>query len=181
MGLSVSERGSAVATFRYIHVELMQMLAQWTPSTPEMEVKLMFGEHIWDVAQHADALGKRAPELRLPPQHSLKPADPYLQLLGEVRKETGTARRLAAFYDALLPGLAHRYRGYLGKTDTLMDAPTVRILEAMLQTQARMIEQCGRLREEFPALRPAQPDTAWREALASQDRGLAELVAAGGG
>ena len=53
--LTVKERGQFVATLRYVHVSLMETLAAWVPTTPEMEVKLLFGEHIWDVAQHADA------------------------------------------------------------------------------------------------------------------------------
>jgi len=44
-----------------------------------MEVKLLFGEHIWDAAQHADALGKRTFELRLRLQHSVRPADKYVE------------------------------------------------------------------------------------------------------
>ena len=178
MGLSVKERGEAVATFRHVHVEMMEMLAQWTPSAPEMEAKLLFGEHIWDNAQHADQLGKRAHELRLPPQHSLPPAPEYAQLLAAVRAERDTARRLAAFYDALLPGLAGRYRDYLARTDALMDAPTVRILEQMLARESRMVEQSRELRAALPGL--ASADRAWVEGLARQESSIGNLVATAG-
>ena len=73
MTLNVAQRGTHVATFRWIEVRLMETLAAWTPTTPEMEAKLLFGAHIWDAAQHADILGKRAHELRLPLQHSSRP------------------------------------------------------------------------------------------------------------
>lgn len=175
MGLSVKERGEAVATFRYVHVAMMEMLAQWTPTTPEMEVKLLFGEHIWNVAQHADALGKRTHELRLPPQHSMKPADAYAGLVAELGKETDTARRLSGFYDALLPGLAGRYRAYLDRTDSLMDAPTVRILEQLRDSESRMIQQSRQLRAELPAL--GKVDQGWLAALTKQDSQIASLVA----
>lgn len=178
MGLSVKDRGEAIATFRYVHVELMEMLAQWTPTAPEMEVKLLFGEHIWDVAQQADALGKRTHELRLPLQHSISPVESYVRLLAEIRKETVTARRLTGFYDALLPGLAGRYETYLGQTDTLLDAPTVRILEQMRDTQSRMIKQSRELRAEIPALDNA--DRGWLASLKEQDSSIASLVAAKG-
>jgi hypothetical protein len=178
MGLSVKDRGETVATFRCVHVELMEMLAAWTPTSPEMEVKLMFGEHIWDVAQHADALGKRANELRLPLQHSLRPVEPYLRLLADIRKETDTARRLGAFYDALLPGISDRYVAYLGKTDALLDGPTVRILEQMRETQSRMIKQSRELRAELPALDGV--DRAWIASLKEQDSRIASLVASQG-
>ena len=176
---SVKDRGAAVATFRYVHVELMEMLAQWTPTAPEMEVKLVFGEHIWDMAQHADALGKRTLELRLPLHRSVKPVPDYVGLLADVRAETDTARRVAAFYDVLLPGLAQRYATYLERTDALMDAPTVRILEQVRDSQARMIRQSRELRTEVPAL--AAADRGWIDALARRDARLGDLVAANEG
>lgn len=176
MGLSVLDRGRWVATFRHIHVEMMEMLAQWTPTTPEMEVKFMLGEHIWDVAQSADALGKRTRELRMPIHHSLKPVAPYVELLTKLRGETNTARRLQGFYDVLLPGLAVRYRAYLQQIDTLMDAPTVRILEQMLDVQARMVNQSRDLRSELVAL--DKPERNWVEALSRSESQISSLVAA---
>ena len=175
MGLSVKERAKAVATFRYIHVEMMETLAQWTPSSPEMEVKLMLGGHIWDVAQQADALGKRARELRLPLQHSNRPVDPYVDLLAEIRKETDTARRLGGFYDVLLPGLAQRYRSYLGDTDSLLDGPTVRIIEQMQSVGSRMISDCQELRAALPAL--DRVDREWLAALAARESRIPALIA----
>ena len=176
MGLSVRERGQSVATFRGVQVALMETLAQWTPSAPEMEVKLLFGEHIWDVAQHADALGRRTLELRLPAQHSLKPVEAYGRLLASVRSETETARRLGAFYDVLLPGLARRYAEYLEHTDALMDAPTVRILENMRAVGERMVRQSRELRASLPGVGAA--DGAWVQALLRQDAEIGRLVAA---
>lgn len=175
MRLTVKDRGRAVATFRHVHVELMETLAQWTPSSPEMEVKLMFGEHIWDVAQNADALGKRTRELRLPLQHSIKPVEPYVDLLAGVRKESDTARRLASLYDAVLPGLEARYNAYLEQTDTLMDEPTVRVLRQMQDSQAKMIRQCRKLREEFPAL--GKIDAGWLAGLKDRESKIPTLVA----
>ena len=83
--LTVKERGHFVATLRYVHVTLMETLAAWVPTTPEVEAKLLLGEHIWDVAQHADSLGKRTFELRLPLQHSVRAAEPYVEFLAEIR------------------------------------------------------------------------------------------------
>jgi hypothetical protein len=118
-----------------------------------MEVKLLFGSHIWDVAQHADALGKRTHELRMPAQHSLPPVAEYQELLREVDAIGDTGLRIAAFYDAILPGVGARLRAYLELTDDLMDGPTVRIIDRILYDHARMIREarnCAR----FPVLRP---------------------------
>lgn len=174
MILSVRARGEFVATMRFVQVSLMETLAAWVPTTPEMEVKLLFGEHIWDVAQHADALGKRTFELRMPLQHSLRPAEPYVALLVELAATGPAARRLAAIYDVLLPGVAVRYRRYLAETDALLDAPTVRILERHLQDMERMTGAAESLRRELPALR--LEDRAWSEALRVREA-ASELVA----
>ena len=176
MSLSVKDRGEAVATFRYVHVASMETLAAWTPSTPEMEVKLMFGEHIWNLAQQADAFGKRTLELRLPLQHSIEPVDRYLRLLTDVRQETATAHRLAGFYDVVLPGLAVRFGRYLEQTDSLMDAPTVRIVEHCLDVQAKMIKDGLELREQFPVLNDV--DKAWVESALSDEAQVQTLVRA---
>ncbi|HYH07655.1 MAG TPA: hypothetical protein VEK11_11420 [Thermoanaerobaculia bacterium] len=150
--MTVRERGETVATLRWIHVRLMETLAAWVPTTPEMEVKLLFGAHIWDMAQHADALGKRTHELRMPLQHSIEPEESYRSLLADTTSTANTAERVATFYDAILPAIAARCRHYLEGTDRLLDAPTVRILEHILREQERMIAESRELREQLPVL-----------------------------
>jgi hypothetical protein len=174
MGLTVKQRGQSVATFRFIEVRLMEILSAWVPSTPEMEAKLLFGAHIWDVAQAADALGKRTYELRRPLQHSLAPAAGYLQVLDSLAAVEGAAPRIAAFYDVIVPGLAARYRRYLAATDSLMDAPTVRIIERILETNARMIREANELRNELPVM--SLGDSDWLTQFAERERGVPELV-----
>jgi hypothetical protein len=132
MSLSVNDRVRAVATFRFIEVRLMETAAFWTPTTPELEAKVMFGRHIWDFAQHADALGKRTFELRQPEHYTLPPDPRYLALLDQVRALDGTAERLGSLYDVVLPDLARRYRDYIAATDSVLDEPTVIIMERIL-------------------------------------------------
>ena len=174
MSLTVKERGELTATYRFIEVSLMETLAQWVPSTPEMEIKLLFGAHIWDVAQHADALGKRTYELRLPLQFSMKPAEEYFALLQGLRDITGSSERMTAFYDVMLPALRTRFRDYLDRTDSLMDAPTVRILERIIHDDSRMIQECNDLREQlkFPLTEPK-----WVSELAHKESSIPSVVA----
>jgi hypothetical protein len=178
MSLTVKQRGQHVATFRFVEVRLMEILAAWIPSTPEMEAKLLFGPHVWDCAQAADALGKRVHELRLPLQHSVPPVSPYLVVLEQLAAVQGASQRIAALYDVVLPRLGERYRAYLAQTDTLMDAPTVRVMERILDTQARMQREAMALREQMPALRPDDATTV--TALIDADAAVGELAAAAG-
>jgi len=175
MILSVKERGQFVATIRWVHVALMETLAAWVPTTPEMEVKLLFGEHVWDLVQHADALGKRTFELRMPLQHSLRPVDAYATLLDEIAAVRPTAQRLAAIYDVMLPAVDHRYRRYLDETDSLIDAPTVRILTRHFHDMERMRAAYARLRDELPELPREEP--AWGAALRAREAAIGNPVA----
>ena len=174
MYLNVKERGDHVATFRWIEVRLMEMLSAWVPSTPEMEVKLVFGAHIWEAAQHADVLGKRTHELRLPLHDSLEPARGYVDLLADVARIEDTSQRIAAFYDCLLPDLEHRLKGYLERVDPLLDGPTVRIIERIVGDMARMTAECRALLDEVPAVKPA--DGKWLDGMRRRAADLREIV-----
>jgi hypothetical protein len=90
--------------------------------------------------------------LRMPLQHSLEPESSYKQLLASVAQVTDTAERIASFYDGVLVTLAARYRSYLDRTDKLLDAPTVRILENIAAEQARMIREAHDLVTQLPQL-----------------------------
>jgi len=174
MFLNVKERGDCVATFRWIEVRLMEMLAAWVPTTPEMEVKLVFGAHVWDAAQHADALGRRTQELRLPLHHSLAPSAEYVGLLSELAATSETGRRIAGFYDCVLPGLEGSLRDYLERVDPLLDGPTVRILERIMSETARMVDESRKLREELPAVQ--LDDAAWLDGLRRRQASLTAAI-----
>lgn len=155
----------------------MEMLAQWVPTTPEMEVKVLFGRHVWDCAQHADALGRRAFELRAPLHYTLPAVEHYQSLLREMAVLEPTPDRVSAFYDVLCPGIAERYRAYMTNTDGLMDEPTVRVLHGILRDQERMLSERDRLAavsaHEDPVINIAQ----WKQ----RERVIGGIVAHGDG
>lgn len=171
MSLPVAERARRIGTFRFLEVRLMETAAAWTPTTPEMEAKVMFGRHIWDFAQHADALGRRMVELRQPAQHSVRPAAAYVALLDEVLVLEDTAARLTALYDGLLPGLQQRYESYVSAVDAVMDAPSLVIIDRILLDLRRQRGEAQRLREELKL--PAAPSV-----LAAREGALEMLAAA---
>ena len=153
MTLTVKQRAETIGTFRYIHVQLMETLARWTPTTPEMEVKVLFGRDIWEEAQHADALGKRTHELRAALHYTQKPSDAYQAFLAKLAAVGPTADRLTAFYDVALPALSRRYQQFLDATDHLLDAPSVKVVRRILGDIEEMRRGAAALREELPALR----------------------------
>jgi hypothetical protein len=138
MPLTVADRARRIANFRYIEVRLMEIAAGWTPTTPEMEVKVMFGRHIWDFAQHADWLGKRTFELRQGEHYTLPPSEGYVELLNDVAALRPTPGRLRALYDVVLAGLDQWYAAYMAQTDGLLDEPSVVISERIRGDIVRM-------------------------------------------
>lgn len=147
--MNVKQRADAIGTFRFIEVRLMETVAWWTPLTPEMEIKVMFGRHIWDFAQHADWLGKRTFELRQPEHYTRPPLEPYLQLLDRMKATTASSERLTLLYDVIAPGLIRRYETYVERTDRLLDGPTVLIIERILPELRRQIADAHGLRSEI--------------------------------
>ena len=175
MQFSVQQRAECVGTFRWIEVQLMEMLARWVPTTPEMEVKILFGRHVWDCAQHADALGKRAFELRAPLHFTLPPVEAYRGFLREIADLADTTDRVSAFYGAVSPAMVERYRGYLAKTDALMDEPTVRILDTIIRDYDRMAAERERLAGTLAALASSARVPEWR----AREQAIGDVVVHG--
>ena len=155
----IQQRADTIGTFRWLQVTLMEMLAGWIATTPEMEVKVLFGRHVWDCAQHADALGKRAFEVRAPLHYTLTPLIAYKDFIENIGHRTLASERVAGFYDVLLPDLNVKYQQYLDKTDLLMDEPTVRIIKVIMADQHRMQLECDKLRKEVPSMQAVSSET----------------------
>jgi hypothetical protein len=174
MTSKIRARAENLATFRSVSVQLMEILSRWVPTTPEMEAKVLFGRHIWDFAQHADMLGKRTFELRAPLHFTLAPVDSYAALLAEVSSAKTAAGRMSSLYDGLLPGLSARYKTYLDVTDSLLDEPSVRIVQRIVTDLARMTEESRELRAALPHLNIA--DKSLSAGLATREMLVANIV-----
>lgn len=150
---SVGQKADIVATFRFMSVFLMEALARWTPLTPELEVKVLFGRHIWEFAQHADALGQRTSELRAGLHYTRPPVTAYRQVLDEYPGFETAGDRVGSVYDALIPDLARRYQEILRDADPLLDQPTIRVMDRIVQDLDRLQAE----RREMLAERPVTP------------------------
>lgn len=119
--LNVKQRANAVGTLRFLSVFLMETLARWIPTTPEMEVKMLLSRQVWRMAQQADRWGRRARELRAPLHYSRAPRPAFLAAFKQLAAVTDTIDRIDAFHDVALPALATAYKGYLAETDHAAD------------------------------------------------------------
>jgi len=175
MTQSIRDRADTIATFRWVSVHLMEMLARWVPSTPELEVKILFGRHIWEFAQHGDALGRRTAELRAPLHFSLAPAKTYAAVLEELAQVKGTAERVHGLYQAIMPDLEARYHRYLTDTNPLLDEPSVRIIDRILADLTRLRADAAETLGQRSDLLMADPK--WLERLRTRALEVASFVA----
>src|SRR5919202_6055867 len=72
--LLVKSNAQTLAAFRYLERETFRLLGGWMPLTPEWDVKLATGKHVWEGAQHAERIGRRLIELRAPARGTRVPA-----------------------------------------------------------------------------------------------------------
>src|SRR5688500_2500625 len=105
---TVDDSARRIRNHRYVEERMMRILGGWIALTPELPAKLLFGRHIWDCAQHADAWGRRLPELRSPAQQS-EPANDrmvkFADLVESVEGPRETIERVAGVYRVLKPHL----------------------------------------------------------------------------
>jgi hypothetical protein len=124
---TIAQKADIIATLRHLHVYLMESLARWTPTTPQLEVKILFGRHLWECAQHADVLGHRTSELRAGLHYTRPPVAAHKAILEEIAAFENPTDRVAGIYDAIIPDLIQRYDALLRDADPLLDQPSIRL------------------------------------------------------
>lgn len=175
---SVEDSSRLIRNYRYVEERMMRLLGGWIALTPEVPVKLLFGRHVWDCAQHADVWGKRLPELRAPAQQSEAANDrvvAFMDLIESRETPAATPERVAGVYRVLKPHLAAAYARHLADANAIYEPPTRRILHRCLDEERRHVAAgaliVGRL--------GANPE--WRRRAEEwEQRLLAALGAAGG-
>ena len=174
----VDHSARLLRNYRYAAERALRALGGWIALTPEISAKLLMGRHVWDLAQHADAFGRRLPELRAPAQVS-EPANQsfvaFMDALEEAEAPHQTVERLVGVYRVLKPHLLAAYRDHVARANPIYEPPTRRILARCIEDEARHIaagETILRHLASTPAL--GERATVWQGRL----EGL--LTAAGG-
>ena len=127
--LEVDESAKTVRHYRYAVERMTRILGGWMALTPELSAKLLMGRHVWDSAQHADAWGKRLPELRAAAQVS-EPANArlvaFLDAVEAAERPEQTIARVVAIYRVLKPHLLATYEAHLVGANAVYEPPTCR-------------------------------------------------------
>ena len=128
---SVTENSQRLANYRYLEIQLMEMIGGWSHTTPQLAHKAAFGYHVYDHARNADLLGERLEQLRSGREREEPPTDEFARLCEHVWSLETTADRLVAIYRVLEPHLVSTYVYHADATDPLTDTPTVRLLHQL--------------------------------------------------
>ncbi len=128
---SVRENAQRLANYRYLEIQLMEMLGGWCHTTPQIAFKATFGYHVYDHAQSADLLGERLEQLRSGRESQEPPNDDFARLCEYIWNLDSTLDRLVAVYRVLEPHLVSTYVYHADATDPLTDTPTVRLLRQL--------------------------------------------------
>jgi Protein of unknown function (DUF455) len=128
---SVAENSQRLANYRYLEIQLMEMLGGWSHTTPQLAHKAAFGYHVYDHARNADLLGERLEQLRSGREREEPPTDDFARLCEHVWNLETTADRLVAVYRVLEPHLVSTYVYHADATDPMTDTPTVRLLHQL--------------------------------------------------
>jgi hypothetical protein len=139
---SADDSARLCRNYRYAAERMTRILAGWIALTPELSAKLLLGRHVWDTAQHANAWGKRLPELRAPAQQSEPANDAFAAFMDAIEGPEApgeTVERLAGIYRVLKPHLLAVYMKHLESANPVYEPPTCRILSRCIEDERRHI------------------------------------------
>jgi hypothetical protein len=128
---TVRENSQRLANYRYLEIQLMEMLGGWCHTTPQLAFKAAFGYQVYDHAQSADLLGERMEQLRSGRETQEPATDPFARLCESVWELQDPLERLVAIYRVLEPHLVSTFVYHADATDPLADTPTVRLLRQL--------------------------------------------------
>jgi 1,2-phenylacetyl-CoA epoxidase catalytic subunit len=175
---SVRQSATYITNYRYAEERMMRMMAGWIALTPQIPVKLEMARQVYEDALHADALGKRLPELRAQAQVSKPPNDAFVKFMNAIEDKEeweDTIERLVGIYRVLKPHLVSHYSAHVAATNPVYEPPTTRILQRMLDEEKAHIERGNVLLRDLL-------DTPEKHMRAAKwEAHLEELLAASGG
>ncbi len=184
----VDESARRLVHYRYAEISCMEAAAGWVATMAAPKLKIILAEHAYQDALHADAIGRRLPELRvmenidmrIPPTLRVAdvrrpPNEEFARFVDEMQNQNDELLRLVGLYRVLKTHLCVYYRHHMAVTDQISDAPTVRTLKFILIDEEEHVKWGQAIYEEL-ADTPAKRRTALEWQMH-----LEEILAASGG
>jgi uncharacterized ferritin-like protein (DUF455 family) len=122
-------------------VRISNLLAMWTMTTPEAELKTVFARHLYWAVQSSERLRLRLAELAVD-------VDPRTVLLASASDDLlrcefalTTPEKIRVLYGGALISLRQSMKNHLSQANALGDEPTIRILSDLIASIARIVEE----------------------------------------
>jgi hypothetical protein len=179
---SVDGSARRVSHYRWLEERLLRILGGWIALTPELPVKLLFGRHVWDCAQHADLWGRRLPELRAAAR-GVPPSEGFahlVELVDGLQARHESIARVVAVYRVLKPHLVAAYRHHLAETNPIYEPPTRRILIRCLEEERRHVAAGAVILARIGVAQPSLAEE-WEQRLLEELGRVEGLAGAGVG
>lgn len=136
---TVDENAGLLKRYFLFERLLLRSQAGWLMGTPEFEVKVEFGRHIYYHSEAAMKFRTRLSELRTAEEETDAFADPGIEeFFRELIAAESPAHFLGNVYGVLLPHLINAYEHHARSTDQVADAPTIRIIRNILADYTEM-------------------------------------------
>ncbi|MDP4243192.1 MAG: DUF455 family protein [Bacteroidota bacterium] len=130
---TVEECQQRLLRFFLFERNMLRALAGWIIGTPEFEVKVEYGRHVFWHAEAGMKLRTRLAELRIAEETTdAFDADDIAEFFAELLHAETPAHFLAAMYGVLLPAMKLAYQEHAAHTDQVADAPTLRCIRHIL-------------------------------------------------
>lgn len=169
-GLSVAENSRRLRILALIEERLMEIQSAWLASIPQVEVKDLLGQYIFEDADHSNELRRRAHDLVSLVERTADSQDTgaIQAICNEIGNATELSERWAGMYRVFKPELIRHYEEHLALTDRICDAPTARILERILPEEESQLKHIDDVLEQWP-LTPTENENAlaWQVHLRS--------------
>jgi uncharacterized ferritin-like protein (DUF455 family) len=172
----VPEAGRRVVRYQMVEFHLMRLLGGWLAKIPEFELKFEIGRHVWQDAEHAEALRLRSGELRVPADSDRRPPIEVQRFLDALDEAETPLEFLTGIYRVAKPRLISAMQYHVAATDVVCDAPTVRVLPPIIEEESAQV-RWGEAAIE--ALIGGDPQRAAR--AAAWQRHLESILAQAGG
>lgn len=159
-GMDILQCGRSLRRCYSIHRGVLRILSGWLIAAPRFEDKYAFADHLWDHAQHAQAVHQRLKELRGGLAGASLPSS-LAELLDEIPDAANTVELIEGLYLELIPLLAQEYESMLQTGERVANAPEIAL--------ARRILADLRIEMEWAIARIGnQPPSAWRKYIHSK-------------
>lgn len=141
----VEATAKRIRNYRYAEEWMLMACGGWIATIPELPVKTGLGKIVWELAQGADALGKRLPELRCGRAEATTSEAgnqgfvDFVRAIAEPGDPDLTIEKLTGVFDVLIPHLVQTYEENMLSTDQIADAPTIELLEDIVRKHQRHI------------------------------------------